>query len=432
MPNGWTARPRCSRAARTYDGSAALPISGVVRKGPLVARKKVAQSTLPIDPDPAAGKDEADDADYRPAIQGEIVEVAVASITVHPINAEIYRDDADAELVASVRDHGVTTPIEVTDTGGLISGHRRVSAARQAGLETIPAYIRTSETKTSSLEAMIRANLYRTKTKGQKDREIQALLKAGKTVRAIQATTGVSKSQVGRVRTSATRDPGRTAVPFGTSGRPARTPSRNGSDQPAAVAKPRPAVPTEDSTVNRPATSLSLDLGIPDVRAGVTAAWPILFTSNNTRPPKSLVPNPRDPVVHGPDDIDLIDANPMEFGWIQPVIVNMTTTHLIDGHARVRLALAHGQARVPVAYVDLTAAQEERLMERRIQIRARLEAVEVPSDGGQHRRPIIDADDPGDMTDDDPGDDTDRGPTDVADDGTPLGDEESIENAAAD
>jgi len=150
-----------------YDGSPAPPISGVVRKGPLVARKKVAQSTLPIDPDPAAGKDAADEAGDRSAIQGEIVEVAVASLTVHPLNADIYRDDADEELVASVRDHGVTTPIEVTDTGVIISGHRRVSAARQAGLETIPAYIRTYETKTSSLEAMIRANLYRTKTKGR-------------------------------------------------------------------------------------------------------------------------------------------------------------------------------------------------------------------------------------------------------------------------
>ena len=415
-----------------YDGSSALPISGVVRKGPLVARKKVAQSILPIDPDPAAGKDAADEAGDRPAIQGEIVEVAVASITVHPINADIYRDDADAELVASVRDHGVTTPIEVTDTGVLISGHRRVSAARQAGLETIPAYIRTYESKTSSLEAMIRANLYRTKTKGQKDREIQALLKAGKTVRAIQATTGVSKSQVGRVRTSATRDPGRTAVPFGTSGRPARTPSRNGSDQPAAVAKPRPAVPTEDSTVNRPATSLSLDLGIPDVRAGGTTAWPNLVAGHGSRAPQSLDLNPLNPNGHGPDDMERIDANPMEFGWIQPVTVNQVTGHVIDGHSRVRLAIAHGQKLVPVTYVNLTAAQEERLMETRIQIRARLEAVEVPTDGGQHRRPIIDADDPGDMADDDPGDDPDRGPTDVAEDGTSLGHAEQIENAAAD
>ena len=398
-----------------------------------MAQKKERQRELPIETTPLAptsGTDAVDDdntvhAGDRPAIQGEIVEVAVASLTVHPLNADIYRDDADEELVASVRDHGVTTPIEVTGANVVISGHRRISAARQAGLETIPAYIRTYETKTSSLEAMIRANLYRTKTKGQRDREIQALLKAGKTVRAIQATTGVSKSQVGRVRTS-------DLVPSGTSGRPARTPSSNGSDQPAAVTKPRPAVPTEDSTVNRPATSLSLDLGIPDVRAGGTTAWPNLVAGHGSRAPQSLDLNPLNPTGHGPEDMERIDASPMEFGWIQPVTVNQVTGHVIDGHSRVRLAIAHGQKLVPVTYVDLTAAQEERLMETRIQIRARLEAVEVPTDDVPNRRPIIDADDPGDMADPDPDDDTGHGPTDVAEDGAPLDYEEPMENDAVD
>jgi hypothetical protein len=43
---------------------------------------------------------------------------------------------------------------------------------------------------------------------------------------------------------------------------------------------------------------------------------------------------------------------------------------------------------------------------------------------------MIDADDPGAMVDDDPGDDPGHGPTD--EDGTPLGDEEPIENDAVD
>jgi len=370
-----------------------------------------------------------------------IVEVAVASLTAHPLNADIYRDDADEELVASVREHGVTTPIEVTGANVVISGHRRLSAARQAGLTTVPAYIRNYPTDQAAVTAMLRANLYRKKTREQLTREIEAGLANGKGVREISGIVGASKSTVAEIASGVrTRTPGQVGPTKGRDGRnyPARVakPSRNGSDQPAAVAQPRQAVPAEDSTVNRPATTLSLNLGMPDVRAGGTAAWPILFTSNNTRPPRSLVPNPRDPVGHGQDDMDLIDANPMEFGWIQPVIVNMTTTHLIDGHARVRLALAHGQELVPVSYVEITAAQEERLMETRIRIRARSESVEAPryspTDGGQHRRPMIDADDPGDMADPDPGDDTDRDPTDVAEDGAPLDYEEPMENAAVD
>jgi len=420
-----------------YDGSPAPPISGVVRKGPLVALKKVAQSTLPIDPDPAAGKDAADEAGDRSAIQGEIVEVAVASLTVHPLNADIYRDDADEELVASVREHGVTTPIEVTGANVVISGHRRLSAARQAGLTTVPAYIRNYPTDQAAVTAMLRANLYRKKTREQLTRDIEAGLANGKGVREISGIVGASKSTVAEIASGVrTRTPGQVGPTKGRDGRnyPARVakPSRNGSDQPAAVAQPRQAVPAEDSTVNRPAPSLSLDLGIPDVRAGGTTAWPNLIAGHGSRAPHSLDLNPLNPTGHGPDDMERIDANPMEFGWIQPVTVNQVTGHVIDGHSRVRLAITHGQKLVPVTYVDLTAAQEARLMETRIQIRARLEAVEVPTDDVPNRRPIIDADDPGDMADPDTDDDTGHGPTDVAEDGAPLDYEEPMENAAVD
>lgn len=46
-----------------------------------------------------------------------------------------------------------------------------------------------------------------------------------------------------------------------------------------------------------------------------------------------------------------------DLGWIAPVIVNRTTGFMIDGHARAEEALAHG-AQVPVAYVELTPAEE--------------------------------------------------------------------------
>ena len=106
-----------------------------------------------------------------PGTRIEIVDVAIASLTVHPLNADIYRDDADEELVASVREHGVTTPIEITAAYVVISGHRRLSAARQAGLETIPAFVRNYPTDEAAVTAMVRANLYRRKTKDQRDRE---------------------------------------------------------------------------------------------------------------------------------------------------------------------------------------------------------------------------------------------------------------------
>ena len=46
-----------------------------------------------------------------------------------------------------------------------------------------------------------------------------------------------------------------------------------------------------------------------------------------------------------------------EIGWIQRVIVNQRTGHLIDGHLRVELAMERGE-QVPVLYVDLTHDEE--------------------------------------------------------------------------
>jgi hypothetical protein len=47
-----------------------------------------------------------------------------------------------------------------------------------------------------------------------------------------------------------------------------------------------------------------------------------------------------------------------ELGWIQQVIVNQRTGHMLDGHLRVELAVARNEPTVPVIYVDLSEAEE--------------------------------------------------------------------------
>lgn len=400
-----------------------------------MASKTPYQTPLPIDP-----PDDTPDAQAS-GTRFEIVEAAIESLTAHPLNADIYRDDADEELVASVRDHGVTTPIEVTADGVVISGHRRVSAARQAGLETVPAFVRNYPTDEAAVTAMLRANLYRTKTKGQKDREIQVLLKAGKTVRAIQATTGVSKSQVGRVRTS-------NLVPNGTSVRPARTPSRNGSDRPEAVAKPSrgalagnpathaphappagskhnphwdtseaPDRPVMAPPVNRMQVRLALDTPVADTVTDGPVPWRIRIEGHGSRSPQSLIPNPYGRGKPLDRKLDLAKQALATIGWFQPVTVNQRTGHIIDGHARVTMAIERRETLVPVMYLDLSLEEERWMCDF-------LDGIEndVPN-----RRPVIGLDDPGATVDDDPGDDTGHGPTDVDDDGTPLGHLEPME-----
>lgn len=62
---------------------------------------------------------------------------------------------------------------------------------------------------------------------------------------------------------------------------------------------------------------------------------------------------------HPAAQLDALRGAIEEIGFIQDVIVSKRTMRVIDGHARVALALARGE-RVPVVYVDLDE-NEERL-----------------------------------------------------------------------
>lgn len=48
-------------------------------------------------------------------------------------------------------------------------------------------------------------------------------------------------------------------------------------------------------------------------------------------------------------------------GWVQRVIVNRATGHVVDGHLRVALAITHNE-RVPVDYVELTEDEEKLIL----------------------------------------------------------------------
>ena len=62
-------------------------------------------------------------------------DLALSKIIDHPINASIYRDNFDDELVESIKANGVLSPIVVCKHPGgsfvCLSGHRRRQAARR-------------------------------------------------------------------------------------------------------------------------------------------------------------------------------------------------------------------------------------------------------------------------------------------------------------
>jgi hypothetical protein len=75
--------------------------------------------------------------------------------------------------------------------------------------------------------------------------------------------------------------------------------------------------------------------------------------------PDQLLANPRNWRVHPQHQVDALEGLLSAVGWVQRVIVNRTTGHVVDGHARVALGLRRSEPEVPVLYVELSEAEEQ-------------------------------------------------------------------------
>lgn len=87
----------------------------------------------------------------------EMAEVAISAIEPNPLQPRTsFDDEALGELSTSIAQLGVIQPITIKPNGNdkyiIISGERRWRAAKMAGLESIPAYIR--EVDDENLHAM--------------------------------------------------------------------------------------------------------------------------------------------------------------------------------------------------------------------------------------------------------------------------------------
>ena len=68
--------------------------------------------------------------------------------------------------------------------------------------------------------------------------------------------------------------------------------------------------------------------------------------------------NPRNWRIHPLSQQNALKGVLEEVGWVQEVIINKNTGHLVDGHLRCQLAAREGQTTIPVKYVDLTEEEE--------------------------------------------------------------------------
>lgn len=86
--------------------------------------------------------------------------------------------------------------------------------------------------------------------------------------------------------------------------------------------------------------------------------WSSRIVGEGEEAPDQLLANPRNWRRHPGKQQSALSGVLGELGWIQRVIVNRRTGYLVDGHARVGVAMQAGQKTIPVLYVDLTEAEE--------------------------------------------------------------------------
>jgi phage N-6-adenine-methyltransferase len=109
---------------------------------------------------------------------GDVSTAKVSELSQHPKNDEIYgdTDELGDTFIESIREKGVLEPLVITDGKQVISGHRRLEAARQVGLESVPVRKSEFENDLAEREALIEFNRQREKTPGQIVNEFEEML----------------------------------------------------------------------------------------------------------------------------------------------------------------------------------------------------------------------------------------------------------------
>lgn len=86
--------------------------------------------------------------------------------------------------------------------------------------------------------------------------------------------------------------------------------------------------------------------------------WQNRIIGSGDESPDQLLANPRNWRIHPTAQQEALAGVLEEVGWVQQVIVNRRSGHLIDGHLRVQLAMRADAEIIPVLYVDLDEAEE--------------------------------------------------------------------------
>jgi hypothetical protein len=97
-------------------------------------------------------------------------------------------------------------------------------------------------------------------------------------------------------------------------------------------------------------------------KAKQAAHWQNRIVGEGVEAPDQLLANPSNWRIHPKHQQDALSAVLDNVGWVQRVIINRTTGHIVDGHLRVSLAISRNEATVPVVYVELTEDEERAVL----------------------------------------------------------------------
>ncbi len=94
------------------------------------------------------------------------------------------------------------------------------------------------------------------------------------------------------------------------------------------------------------------------IAASPTTGWRNRITGSGEEAPDQLLANPANWRIHPKAQQDAVAGALDAVGWVQQVLVNRNTGFVVDGHARIALALSRAEPSVPVLYVDLSPEEE--------------------------------------------------------------------------
>jgi len=90
--------------------------------------------------------------------------------------------------------------------------------------------------------------------------------------------------------------------------------------------------------------------------------WKNRIVGTGEEDPTQLLAHPNNWRVHPQAQREALAGVMRDVGWVQQVIVNRQTGHLIDGHLRVDEAMRNDEPLVPVVYVDLDPSEEAEVL----------------------------------------------------------------------